>query len=118
MAFSLDDRPAVRRDLVTEDLDNEVVLYDSRGDVVHILNQSAREVWRLADGSLTVGEIAKALQDLFDVPSDVDLCEDVVEILELGPPASTTLREVIGGSPPEMIASILICLRRSSPFGV
>jgi len=40
-----------------EDVDAEVCLYRSDIDEVLVLNQSAADVWRLADGSLSVDEL-------------------------------------------------------------
>jgi hypothetical protein len=54
-------RPAPAPGLVEEDLDNDVCLYRPDIDEVLVLNQSAGDVWRLADGTMTASEIVLRL---------------------------------------------------------
>ena len=41
---------------------------------------------------------------------------DLVDIFKSGPPFSATLRKLIGGSEPEVVASIFKCMRRPGPY--
>ena len=59
------DRPEPAPDVVVEDLDDDVCLYRSDIDEVLVLNQSAGDVWRLADGQLTVAAIAAQLAAVY-----------------------------------------------------
>lgn len=55
-------RPLARtEDLIVEELQDEVLLYDRRSDKVHCLNSAAASVWRLCDGKRTIAEMAKRL---------------------------------------------------------
>lgn len=54
-------RPMPAPDVVVEDVDDDICLYRADIDEVVVLNQSAGDVWRLADGELTVNEIAERL---------------------------------------------------------
>lgn len=55
------DRPVPAQGVVVEDLDDDVCLYRSDIDEVLVLNQSAGDVWRLADGQLTIAGIIERL---------------------------------------------------------
>lgn len=53
-------RPVARkRNLVIQDLDGEVLVYDLDSNKAHCLNESAAIVWKNCDGMNDVGEIAK-----------------------------------------------------------
>jgi len=55
-------RPSVRRDgIVVRDLPGETLVYDRRRHEAHCLNRTAAAVFRAADGTRTVGDIAAAL---------------------------------------------------------
>jgi hypothetical protein len=55
-------RPLARtEDLVVEELQDEVLVYDRRNNKVHCLNPAAASVWRLCDGKRTLAEMTKRL---------------------------------------------------------
>jgi hypothetical protein len=71
-------RPVPATYVVVEDLDDDVCLYRSDLDEVLVLNASAGDVWRLADGTLTVADITARLaasysSDPVALRVDVDL---------------------------------------------
>ena len=55
------DRPIPESDVTAYPLDDELVLYDARTTVAHVLNPSAAKIWELCDGSRTLPELAQAL---------------------------------------------------------
>lgn len=55
------DRPRPASTVVAEDLDDDVCLYRDDIDEVLVLNRSAGDVWRLADGTMTLDEIVERL---------------------------------------------------------
>ena len=67
---ALDDasRPAVRDGLVTESIDDELVIFDPVTAKVHQLDPLGALVWQLLDGTATVGELIAELADGFGVP--------------------------------------------------
>ena len=67
-------RPLARTDeVVTEDVDDEVIVYDERTDVACRLNRTAALVWRKCDGRHTVEDLVRLLEaDLGDI-ADEDL---------------------------------------------
>ena len=53
--------PAARlTGLVTTESDNELLVYDTSRHQIHHLNATSTTVWRLLDGSRTLGEVAQA----------------------------------------------------------
>ena len=58
-------RPIPAPGVVVEDLDDDVCLYRSDIDEVLVLNQSAGDIWRLADGDRSVEAIATRLADVY-----------------------------------------------------
>ena len=55
----MSDRPQARMDdLVVEEVDDGVVVYDRRTETAHWLDSSAAKVWRHADGSRELSQIA------------------------------------------------------------
>ena len=65
---------------VTE-LDGRVSLFDPATDEVLVLNETASEVWRLADGTLTIDGIVGRLAPIFDVAAD-EIRPEVASLVE------------------------------------
>lgn len=65
-------RPLARtEDVVTEDVADEVIVYDERIDVACRLNRSAALVWRNSDGKRTLADLVRVLEaDLGDVADE------------------------------------------------
>jgi hypothetical protein len=58
--------------IVVEELDDEICLYRSDIDEVLVLNQTAADVWRLADGTLDVDELISCLAQAYSVgPAEI-----------------------------------------------
>lgn len=67
-------RPLARRDeLIVEELEGELVVYDLRTHRVCCLNATATLVWSLSDGTRTVPELAVALAGATGLPEDSEL---------------------------------------------
>ena len=60
-------QPRRRPDVVWEELDGEVVIYDPAHTTSHLLNPSAAVIWALLDGSATLAEVAADLAETFGV---------------------------------------------------
>ncbi len=68
-------------DLWIEDLDEEIVILVGETDQIHVLNETAAELWRLVDGGRDRAKLVAAFSELY---SDVDrgaLSEDVDAVL-------------------------------------
>jgi len=72
---------SARRDLSARQVGTDLVLYDSAGREVHVLNSTAAKVFELCDGSHTLEEMAKVLTESFDGVDYVQAYEDVKQIL-------------------------------------
>lgn len=56
------EKPTARtQDLILEELDDELVVYDKRTTIAHALSSDAAAVWRICDGELTVPQLGERL---------------------------------------------------------
>jgi PqqD family protein of HPr-rel-A system len=86
--------PPRRDDVIEEELDGEVVLFDPRSGNTYRLNQTAAAVWRRCDGRATTREIAEQLAQAYDVESEAAL-DDVEQLVTLF--GQSRLLELSGG---------------------
>jgi hypothetical protein len=63
------------KDLVVEELADEVLVYDLNNNKAHCLNQTTAAVWKHCDGKRTVAEIADLLKKEMNAPVDEVLVE-------------------------------------------
>jgi hypothetical protein len=63
-----------------EDLDDDVCLYRPDIDEVLVLNSSGGDVWRLAEGELTVEQITERIALFYGV-SAVEVASDVSRVV-------------------------------------
>jgi hypothetical protein len=67
-------RPIARTEgLMTEEVDDELLVYDQRHESAHRLNRTAAIVWRNADGNRSVGDLVKVLAETLGDLADEDL---------------------------------------------
>ncbi len=57
--------PQARVDLRTVDLGTELLIYDERSHLVHMLNSTARRIWQLCDGRHSVSDMVDEVARLF-----------------------------------------------------
>jgi len=72
----MDKRPKRGDGFEIEAMDDELLLYDATKERVVHMNGSCALVWQLADGTRTVGEMIRVLEETYpeakaDIPSDV-----------------------------------------------
>jgi hypothetical protein len=73
-------RPLPAAGVEVEDLDDDACLYRPDIDEVLVLNRSAADVWRLADGTRTADEISDMLARAYQTNPD-DVRPDVESVL-------------------------------------
>jgi hypothetical protein len=73
-------KPRHRGTLATEEIEEDLVLYDPDKDHVHLLNVSASAIFELCDGTRTAQEIAQEIAKLV-TPGDHDIGKDVGQTL-------------------------------------
>ena len=61
---------AIRKNIFTESLANETILYDKANHQAHSLNKTVAMVWEAADGDKSIDEIAGILHDGLGIPKD------------------------------------------------
>lgn len=64
---------ARQEDLVIEGLGEETLVYDMRSHKAHCLNHTAALVWNRCDGTATVTEMARALEQELRVPVQAEM---------------------------------------------
>jgi hypothetical protein len=76
-----------RTHLLETEVDGDISIYDPRTEQVTVLNSTASDVWRLADGTHGVDEITGLLATAYGVQPDkirADVRETVDLLSELG----------------------------------
>ena len=96
-SFSGDSCPSRHTNVMEYKLEDELTLYDSWTEAVHILNTTAASIWRLCDGTNRVADIAGQFAQVYDLESAVAEA-DVREILGQFSEAGLLL-EHSGGNP-------------------
>lgn len=71
--------PPRRKDIVEEELDGELILFDPQGGDTYRLNRTAVAVWRRCNGRATTREIAERLTHVYEV--EFETAHDHVEQL-------------------------------------
>jgi hypothetical protein len=61
--------PEARGDVISKEVDGELLVYDRVRDEAHCLNQTAAAVWKLCDGRTTPSEIAEKLSGNAQTPN-------------------------------------------------
>ena len=60
-------------DLVTQEMPDEVLIYDLKSHKAHCLNRTVAQIWHLCDGKTSVPEIARRLEKESSNPVDEEL---------------------------------------------
>ena len=85
--------------LITEEVWDELVVFDQDGKEAHRLNRTAALVWRNADGTRSVDQLSELVGQELAIPSDPDLVRLALQDLEganlIEPSDGTGERETI-----------------------
>ena len=76
------EKPKARENVTLQDLGDEVMLYDSEKEDVHILNNTAYAIWNLCDGEHTIEDIQKHMGSQFPDITEEDLIGDIKVTLD------------------------------------
>ena len=74
--------PCRRDDIEARKLGNEWLLHDPRSGAVHILNDSARRVWELCDGTRSLADIETSLATAYVTPDTANVRQDLEQVLQ------------------------------------
>jgi hypothetical protein len=76
------DHPQARRDgLITQELADELVVYDVDSNEAHCLNAAAAQVWRRCDGETSIEDLAAALEGETDRDAAPDVARHALDQL-------------------------------------
>ena len=92
---------AKRNGVLSERVDDEILVYDREADRAHCLNRTAALVWHHADGERTIADLAAILREQLDPVADENLVWHVLDRLN----ESALLEEPTPRSPAEMRAA-------------
>jgi hypothetical protein len=67
-------------ELVEREVDDELLLLDTRADLIHRLNPTAAFIWRTLDDAESPEHIASLLAQRFDVPESVAQCDAIATV--------------------------------------
>jgi hypothetical protein len=73
---------ARKSEIFSENLQEEVVLYDKTNNKVHCLSKTAAAIWESCDGSRTVDDLAHIIEAKLGAPADRNLVLLALEELE------------------------------------
>jgi len=75
-------KPLRKEGILSRQLGDETVLYDSENGDVHIINTTAEFVWNLCDGSHSLDEIEQRIRETSEVPEEATVREDLENIIQ------------------------------------
>jgi hypothetical protein len=61
------------KNLLIQEVGNELIVYDRENNASHCLNLMASTVWHYCDGNYTINDIAKLLEKELDIAKDSDV---------------------------------------------
>jgi hypothetical protein len=70
-------KPKVKNNITVQDLGDEVILYDSERENVHVLNHTAQIIWKLCNGNNSIEDIENHLLKEFSSINKNDLIDDI-----------------------------------------
>jgi hypothetical protein len=76
MSIDRQARPLARNDITVQVIGDEVMLYDSGNEKIHVLNHSAYAIWQLCNGANSLEDMGKQLTVQYD-DSSLDLIDDI-----------------------------------------
>lgn len=72
----------MKNKIVSKKLETELMLYDSKQDEVHILNQTALLTYELYKKGKTPEQIAQEIKEKFNLNKDHDVLSDVQKCID------------------------------------
>lgn len=73
--------PQARQGLVLQEMGREGLLYDREGELIHILNVTALEVWKACDGARDLDAIESIMRTRFACIDGQDVRRDIEKLL-------------------------------------
>jgi len=74
--------PLRKEGILSRKLGDEWILYDTEKGSIHIINTMAEFVWKMCDGSHTLDEMEKRIEDAYYAPEGATLKRDLENIIQ------------------------------------
>ena len=74
-------KPLRKDNILSRQLGNEWILYDTASGAVHVINSMAEFVWRMCDGSHDLVDIENGIRNAHMVPEDRNVGKDLGDII-------------------------------------
>ena len=78
MSIDRQTRPLARSDITVQVIGDEVMLYDSDNEKIHVLNHSAYAIWQLCNGENSLVDMCEKLIAKYE-DSNLDLVDDDIQ---------------------------------------
>ncbi len=75
-------RPFRKEGVQETEIDQELILSDPDTGKIHILNETSKLIWLLADGRHTVNEIENEIRQRFSSINDHNIVKDIERFIE------------------------------------
>lgn len=75
-------KPLQRDGILSRQLGDEWILYDSQKGAVHIINSMAEFIWGMCDGSRNLSDIENKVREVYQVPEGTNLKNDLQCIIQ------------------------------------
>jgi hypothetical protein len=81
MSIDRETRPLARTDIAVQEIGDEVMLYDSGNEKIHVLNHSAYAIWQMCNGKNSLVDMCEQLAVQYE-DSSLNLFDDVQATLD------------------------------------
>ena len=76
MSIDRQTRPLARSDITVQVIGDEVMLYDSDNEKIHVLNHSAYAIWQMCNGENSLADMCEQLTVQY-ADASLDLIDDI-----------------------------------------
>lgn len=76
-------KPIRRHDLIEQDIGQTMLLYGTKGKVLHVLNSTAKLIWKLCDGEHSLEDMEQVIREKFPLSGKYDVAQNIHLALEL-----------------------------------
>lgn len=75
-------KPLKKEGIKELEIDNELILSDPGTGKIHVLNETSRLIWDMADGMHTIKDIEHKIKEQFQSVSDHEIRKDIERFIE------------------------------------
>lgn len=75
-------KPARKDGILSRQLGEEWILYDTQNGTVHVINAMAEFIWRMCDGTHDLTAMEEGIREIYAVPESKKARKDLEEIIQ------------------------------------